>query len=97
MCTFWLQDYPEGPGVLLELVQNADDAGASRAAFLLDARQHGTSSVLSPGMASWQGPALLAFNDAVFSPGDFAAIARIGQDGKMAQPAAIGRWECMHE
>jgi hypothetical protein len=26
------------------------------------------------------------------SPGDFAAIARIGQDGKMGQPAAIGRF-----
>jgi sacsin len=92
VCTSsWLQDYPEGPGVLLELVQNADDAGASKAAFLLDARQHGTSSLLGPGMAAWQGPALLAFNDAMFSPGDFAAIARIGQDGKMAQPAAIGR------
>eukprot|EP00878_Enallax_costatus_P018109 GHUV01019053.1.p1 GENE.GHUV01019053.1~~GHUV01019053.1.p1 ORF type:complete len:1075 (+),score=289.48 GHUV01019053.1:149-3226(+) len=87
-----IQDYPEGPGVLLELVQNADDAGAHKAAFLLDARQYGTSSLLGPGMAAWQGPALLAYNDATFSPGDIAAIARIGQDGKMAQPAAIGRF-----
>jgi hypothetical protein len=141
-----MQDYPEGPGVLLELVQNADDAGATRVAFLLDARQHGTASLLGAGMAALQGPALLAYNDAVFSPGgcagrsvqlwrglrarckgastahgrpegwpstlalapcprgfphllcgrnragDFTAIARIGQDGKMAQPAAIGRF-----
>lgn len=64
-----LQDYPEGPGVLLELVQNADDAGATKAAFLLDMRQHATSSLLGPGMAAWQGPALLAYNNAIFSPG----------------------------
>jgi hypothetical protein len=38
-------------GVLLELLQNADDAGASRAAFLLDGRTHGTSSLLGPSMA----------------------------------------------
>jgi hypothetical protein len=43
-------------------------------------------------MAVWQGPALLAWNDATFSPGDFQAIAQIGQDGKMGQPAAIGRF-----
>lgn len=53
-----MQDYPEGPGVLLELVQNADDAGAHKAAFLLDARQYGTSSLLGPGMAAWQGPGM---------------------------------------
>jgi len=56
--------------VLLELVQNADDAGATKAAFLLDLRQHGTSSLLGPGMAAWQGPSLLAYNNAIFSPGE---------------------------
>jgi sacsin len=79
-----MQDYPEGPGVLLELVQNADDAGATKAAFLLDMRQHGTASLLGPGMAAWQGPALLAYNNAIFSPGGtcfllvFATIATAG-------------------
>ena len=77
--------------MLLELVQNADDAGASRVSFTLDCSTYPSGSVLGPAMAAWQGPALLAYNDAVFSPGDFQAIARIGQDGKMGQPAAIGR------
>lgn len=75
----WLQDYPEGPGVLLELVQNADDAGATKAAFLLDMRQHGTSSLLGPGMAAWQGPALLAYNNAIFSPGLWQAATLLAQ------------------
>jgi hypothetical protein len=30
----------------MELLQNADDAGASEVAFLLDNQQYGTSSVL---------------------------------------------------
>jgi len=41
-------------GVLLELLQNADDAGARRVCFMLDAAQHPTSSVLGPGMQQWQ-------------------------------------------
>lgn len=73
-----LQDYPEGPGVLLELVQNADDAGATKAAFLLDMRQHGTSSLLGPGMAAFQGPALLAYNNAIFSPGRQFVVVKNG-------------------
>jgi len=32
--------------VLLELVQNADDAGASEVAFMLDGRSYPTDSVL---------------------------------------------------
>lgn len=44
---FWCSDaYADGPGVLSELVQNADDAGATRVAFLLDERSYGTNSVL---------------------------------------------------
>lgn len=39
-----------------------------------------------------QGPALLAYNDALFSPSDFHNISRIGQDSKAARPTAIGRF-----
>ncbi|CBI27138.3 unnamed protein product, partial [Vitis vinifera] len=66
-----------GPGILFELVQNAEDAGASEVIFLLDKTQYGTSSILSPEMADWQGPALYCFNDSVFSPQDLYAISRI--------------------
>ncbi|PRQ41414.1 putative transcription factor C2H2 family [Rosa chinensis] len=87
-----LEMYADGPGILFELVQNAEDAGASEVNFLLDKTQYGTSSVLSPEMADWQGPALYCFNDSVFSPQDLYAISRIGQESKLEKPFAIGRF-----
>ncbi|KAI4356900.1 hypothetical protein L6164_000883 [Bauhinia variegata] len=87
-----LEMYADGPGTLFELVQNAEDAGASEVIFLLDKSQYGTSSVLSPEMADWQGPALYCFNDSVFSSQDLYAISRIGQESKLEKPFAIGRF-----
>ncbi|EFJ44918.1 hypothetical protein VOLCADRAFT_118510 [Volvox carteri f. nagariensis] len=87
-----IADYPEGPGVLMELLQNADDAGATSLELLLDDTTYPASSILSPAMAVWQGPALLVANDAVFSPADFANISRIGQDSKASRPTSIGRF-----
>ncbi|XWS54336.1 hypothetical protein CRYUN_Cryun10bG0081200 [Craigia yunnanensis] len=87
-----LEMYADGPGILFELVQNAEDAGSSEVIFLLDKTQYGTSSVLSPEMADWQGPALYCFNDSVFSPQDLYAISRIGQESKLEKPFAIGRF-----
>ncbi|KAK1273593.1 hypothetical protein QJS04_geneDACA019168 [Acorus gramineus] len=84
--------YADGPGILFELMQNAEDAGASEVVFLLDRTQYGTSSILSPEMAAWQGPALYCFNNSVFSPQDLYAISRIGQDSKLENPSAIGRF-----
>ncbi|KAM4120132.1 hypothetical protein ACJW30_03G110200 [Castanea mollissima] len=87
-----LEMYADGPGILFELLQNAEDAAASEVIFLLDKTQYGTSSVLSPEMADWQGPALYCFNDSVFSPQDLYAISRIGQESKLENPFAIGRF-----
>lgn len=87
-----LEMYADGPGTLFELVQNAEDAGASEVIFLLDKSQYGTSSVLSPEMADWQGPALYCFNDSVFTPQDLYAISRIGQESKLEKAFAIGRF-----
>ena len=59
-----IESYVDGPGILFELRQNADDAGAKEVAFLLDVSEYPTSSLLSPAMAELQGPALLCYNDA---------------------------------
>ncbi|KAL6536570.1 hypothetical protein OROGR_013142 [Orobanche gracilis] len=87
-----LEMYADGPSVLFELVQNAEDAGASNVTFLLDKSHYGTSSLLSPEMGEWQGPALYCFNDSVFSSQDLYAISRIGQESKLEKPFAIGRF-----
>ncbi|EFJ19830.1 hypothetical protein SELMODRAFT_152901 [Selaginella moellendorffii] len=84
--------YADGPGTLFELLQNADDAGATEVSFLLDKSSFGTNSVLSRQMADWQGPALYCYNDSVFKPEDFYAISRIGQNSKLDKPSAIGRF-----
>lgn len=66
-----LRNYPEGTSILKELVQNADDAGAREIRLCLDHRQHGTSELPSPSLAAFQGPALLVYNDGVFTETDF--------------------------
>ena len=87
-----LLNYPEGTTVLKELIQNADDAGATRVRFCLDRRVHGSDSLLSDGLAQWQGPALLAYNDAVFTEEDFVSISRIGGSTKHGQAWKTGRF-----
>jgi hypothetical protein len=51
-----LEVYPDGPSIFKELVQNADDAGASTVKIVIDMKQWGTTSVLGEDMAGWQGP-----------------------------------------
>lgn len=89
-----LRNYPEGTAVLKELVQNADDAGARTVSFCLDFRQHATVSVAGPELGQFQGPALLVFNDAVFTEEDFRSIQRIGDSLKKSSEskAKIGRF-----
>lgn len=69
-----LRNYPEGTSILKELVQNADDAGAREVRLCLDLRQHGTGSLPNEALAQFQGPALLVFNDGVFTETDFRCL-----------------------
>lgn len=78
--------------MLKELIQNADDAGATRVRLCLDRRAHRTDSLLSDSLAQWQGPSLLAYNDAVFTEEDFVSISRIGGSGKHGQAWKTGRF-----
>jgi hypothetical protein len=64
---------PPPPAPLQELIQNADDAGARDVEFCLDTRQHAVGGLVG-GLASFQGPALLAFNSAKFTEDDFKSI-----------------------
>lgn len=85
----------EGTAILKELIQNADDAGARRVCLTLDKRSHSAVRVADPNLAAFQGPALLVYNDAVFTKSDFQSIQRIGDSLKRAEEEAkskIGRF-----
>ncbi|CAN0322269.1 unnamed protein product, partial [Ectocarpus sp. 12 AP-2014] len=78
--------------ILSELVQNADDAGARTVRVMLNTREYGDGSLLSPAMSNWQGPSLYVYNDAVFTERDFQNLAKIGQASKLDKLAATGRF-----
>ncbi|XP_057192880.1 sacsin-like [Triplophysa rosa] len=50
-----LRRYPDGGQILKELIQNADDAGASSVVFVHDERHYGTQSLWSEELRKYQG------------------------------------------
>ena len=84
--------YPEGNPIYSELIQNADDAGAKIVKILLDENTYGVESLLSSKLASLQGPALLFYNDAMFSDADYRALGKIGQGTKLEKLSTTGRF-----
>ncbi|XP_028400649.1 sacsin-like [Dendronephthya gigantea] len=87
-----LREYKDGVGIFKELIQNADDAGATKVKFLVDWRRGRTRSLFSPGMAECQGPALWAYNDAVFTDDDFENINKLAGETKVEDISKIGRF-----
>ena len=87
-----LTEYKEMNDVFKELIQNADDAGATEVKFLIDRRQHPTGTLFKPEMKDLQGPALYAFNNSVFSDEDFQNICELEGTTKRDNPAKIGRF-----
>ena len=58
----------------------------------MDWRKGQTGSLFSPGMAECQGPALWAYNDAVFSDEDFENINKLAGETKVEDISKIGRF-----
>ena len=77
-----LDDNPSTVTVFNELLQNADDAKASRIHYILDKRNHGTKYILEDTMRVAQGPALCVFNDSSFSNEDLQGISKLGEGSK---------------
>ena len=77
-----------------ELVQNADDAGATEVKILYDERQNedAMSCLLDEGMKECQGPAIWAYNNAVFTDQDFENITKLSGATKDLQTNKIGRF-----
>ena len=87
-----LRDYPFDITVLKELLQNADDARASKMCVILDKRSHGSQGVLSEEWQKLQGPALLVWNDSTFSEKDFSGIQELGLGSKRSESDTIGQY-----
>src|SRR5207249_176644 len=50
-----IHDYPEGIGIIKELAQNADDAGARVLEIVIDRRSHPTARLPAGAMGAIQG------------------------------------------
>ena len=89
-----LEDYTDGFSVLKELVQNADDAGATEVRFLYDERTNEDAKtwLLNEGMKECQGPALWVYNDAVFADEDFKSIEKLSGATKEQDTEKIGKF-----
>ena len=89
-----LEDYSDGFAVPKELVQNADDAGATEVRFLYDERtnQDAMTCLIDEEMKHCQGPALWVYNDAEFRDEDFANITKLNGATKEQETEKIGKF-----
>ncbi|KAJ7766768.1 hypothetical protein B0H16DRAFT_372468 [Mycena metata] len=87
-----LDSYPLGNGILRELLQNSDDASATKQTFILDMRTHPSRSVVDQDLVDCQGPALLAVNDTLFSESDWKAISTLHSSSKTTDETKIGKF-----
>ncbi|VDI58647.1 sacsin, partial [Mytilus galloprovincialis] len=89
-----LDSYTDGFAVPKELVQNADDAGATKVCFLYDERENLElrNGLFDQGMAECQGPALWVYNDAIFEEKDFKNIIELGGKTKILDTEKIGKF-----
>ena len=87
-----LQQYKEGVAIFKEIIQNADDAGASKVCFVVDWRENPRERLLTEELAECQGPALWAYNDAMFTDRDFENINKLAGEIKKDDLDKVGRF-----
>ncbi|KAI9773021.1 MAG: hypothetical protein M1839_002251 [Geoglossum umbratile] len=92
-----LRDYPAGGTVLRELLQNADDAGASKIDFHLSTSSATTDvashPLLHPDLIEYQGSAILAYNShPPFLDNDFESLSRVGDSLKRFDVTKTGKF-----
>ena len=89
-----LEEYADGFAVPKELIQNADDAGATEVSFLYDERtnDNAMTGLIDEGMKHCQGPALWVYNDAEFKDEDFENITKLNGATKENYTEKIGKF-----
>ncbi|XP_059809170.1 sacsin [Hypanus sabinus] len=87
-----LRRYPDGGQILKELLQNADDAEANEVVFIFDERTYGSTTLFVKDLKKFQGPALIVYNDSVFSEEDWHSIQTTGTSNKRNDPSKVGQF-----
>ncbi|GIQ79673.1 hypothetical protein KIPB_000347 [Kipferlia bialata] len=85
-------EYPVRKDIFKELLQNARDAGASRMDFIIDRRDHPNKGVISPQYAGTHGPALVAYDNALFQEQHWQGITKLGVGSKRGDITKIGTY-----
>lgn len=87
-----IHDYPQDEGILKELIQNADDGGASEVRFILDRTRHPQANGPAEEWQMFTQPSLIVVNDRPFSPEDLENIQDLGDSDKVNRPNQTGRY-----
>ncbi len=59
---------------------------------MLDATTYPTNKLIHTELAQYQGPALLAYNNAIFRDRDFESLSRLGDSLKLDDGSTTGRF-----
>ena len=87
-----LRDYPRDITFLKEILQNADDAGATKLYITLDKRKHNHKKIISEEWKELQGPALLFWNNSTFTEEDLKGIQKLGLGSKTVDASTVGQY-----
>ena len=87
-----IHDYPRDEGILKELIQNADDGGATEVRFVLDLSDRGQVAGPVTAWSEFGAPGILAINNAPFTPRDLERIQSLGDSGKVESPSETGKY-----
>jgi len=60
--------------------------------FFIDERSHGQCTLPKPSLEKFQGPALLAYNNAVFTDEDWNNIRKLKRSDKRSDPFKVGKF-----
>ncbi len=87
-----LSGYPKDGTILKEMLQNADDAGATKMDIILDHRNHPTGKIFEESWKPLQGPALCIYHNKPFTETDLRGIQNLGEGSKGNDPYKTGQF-----
>ena len=92
-----LEKYPNDAAIFKEFIQNAEDAGASEIAFIIDQREFSAEGgELFSDSVNWSRlhklPSLLVYNNKTMTEDDLIGITKLGRGNKRDSLESIGRF-----